>query len=306
MPRTVARALARAALALLTAGSLLVMAGPAPAAPPGSPSATRADAGTPLTRFTVIDHNIEHNPAALRLAIRQAASAKAQAITLQEVCWWQARDLRRRHPGWTVAWTEERAVRSCEEDRGPLLPRDKRRTLGNVAIWTGGSSGVTSVQRFHNQYRKFNQGMACVTYRAGARTRLCSVHLISASKPAARRRIRVRQAREVHRLTSRWVVRDDLVVLGGDFNNPPYRSALDFIYAFRGQGSFREATPCPRRNRDCRGSEVTFDGGRTKIDYVFFSANRMSGTAARHLRVVKTPSDHHLLRAWAYVDTRAH
>jgi len=270
--------------------------------------ATSAESSEPLglSKFRVIDHNIEHRDSALRLAVEKALATRAQAITLQEVCFGQVRRLRRLHPDWTIAWMPGVVNDRCSE-RASLVSPVERQKSGNVAIWTGGGWGRTSTFAFTRQLdRGQHRGMACVTYRAGARVRICSVHLLSANEPVSRRIIRTAQAREVHRMTTEWVRADELVVVGGDFNAPPNKRALDYLYQFRGRGHFREALGRPDRGRDCRcKSQTTFDGGRTKIDYIFFSANRMTDTAARQLRVFRSLSDHHILSGWAYVDVGA-
>lgn len=303
----------RAAVSLV--GLLLAIAGPtatsvAPvAAADSTPSAAGTTSLTKLTKLRIVDHNIEHDGAALASAVRRAERTHAEAITLQEICWWQAASLQRRHPGWTVVFKADADSGWCTRKAPGLagsLFGQVRREIGLAAVWTGGGRGLSSVLTFvHQLDPQRSQGLACVTWTAGAARRVCSVHLLS-SDTRQRRLIRTRQAREVHRATARWVARDELVVLAGDFNSQPDRVALDYIYRFRGRGSFREATSCtPRRDRDCRATRTTFDGGRTKIDYLFFSANRMSPTAARHLSITPTRSDHHLLSGWAYVDASA-
>ena len=278
------------------------MAGPEASSDPSDP----ATAGT---KFRVVDHNIEHRSTALRAVVKQAQRIHADAITLQEICWWQSRDVQRRHPAWTVVFKADEESGWClRTSTSPFdqLGGDERKMMGVVAIWTGGGRGSSALLTFANQLdRSRRQGMACVTWNAGSARRVCSVHLLAA-ETRKRQLIRTRQAREVHRATSRWIGRDELVVLAGDFNSQPYRKALDYIYAFRGRGGFREMTPCTKHvRRDCRESQVTFDSGRTKIDYIFFSANRMAPTALRHLKITRTSSDHHMLSGWAYVDAAA-
>lgn len=274
-----------------------------------SASAMRQGRAEPreVAKFRVVDHNIQRRSDALRRAIRKARHTDAQVITLQEVCWWQVRDLRARHPHWKFAWQADRKTSWCERvDRSNQWRPVTRFGQGNVTISTNGL-GAASAIYFKNQLnRGRRQGMACLTWKKrGLRRHTCSLHLISGSEPR-HQRLRMRQAREVARATSEWTSRGALVVLGGDFNAAPNHRPLDYLYRFRGRGAFREATPrYVGGNRDCRCSATTFDGGRTKIDYIFFSANRMASTARRQLLIYPTGSDHHLLVGWAKIDTRA-
>lgn len=256
-----------------------------------------------LRRIHVVDHNIEKRSGAMSRALTAARKTAAEVVLLQEVCWWQADQLRRRHPTWTVVYKPERerdkCMRGSSRDSGLL---GVRRQVGNVAIWTGGSTGLPTTHTFTTQRVKSDRtGLACVSWTAIVRHRACSVHLIS---PTRRRElvVRTRQAREVRRITRPWVGKQDLVVLGGDFNAEPQRATMNQIYRFDGVGRFREATKQRLDGPDCRCRQVTGDGRRAKVDYIFFSANRTTARGFRSLRVVKTASDHHLLIGWADMD----
>ncbi|MGA8258416.1 MAG: endonuclease/exonuclease/phosphatase family protein [Nocardioides sp.] len=296
-----------ALLLALVAGLLSIAAGDADAGSSAASSARRA-APEPreMTKLRVVDHNIQRRSDALNRAIGKARSTRAQIITLQEVCWWQLKQLRARHPRWSFAWQVDRDAPWCERvDRSNPVNPQTRSAQGNVVISTGGH-GKARARYFDDQLnRGRRQGMACLTWQnAGVVRHACSLHLISGGDQR-RDQLRTRQAREVYRTTHRWIRHGDLVVLGGDFNASPHRPALDYLYRYRGRGGFREATPRHvGGNRDCRCSSTTFDGGRTKIDYIFFSANRMAARAARQLLVYPTGSDHHLLVGWALIDTR--
>lgn len=277
-----------------------------PTAPPARASGSDDVPAPRLTQFRIVDHNIEHTTSALKRVLQRARKVKAVAITVQEICWWQARGLSRQHPDWTISWMKDQESGWCLKHSSSgeisLDQQDKRRGIGNVAIWTGGRRGKTSSITFRSQRIDDHRGMACVTWTRGARQRVCSVHLMS-PKTRTQAKARTRQAREVHRITSTWISQDDLVVLGGDFNSQPKRITLDYLYVLRGRGQFREITPPPAGALgDCRCTQVTADGGRTKIDYVFFSANRMTPDAYRTLTITRTQSDHHMLNGWAMVD----
>lgn len=299
--------------ALVIASTLMLCLGAVPASVSargvGSPDQRESSAsgGPALTRFRVVDHNIEHKASALKRVLQRAHTTGAQAITVQEICWWQARDLQREHPGWTVAWKRDKQSGWCLQKRhgGLFSSGPNPRGIGVAAIWTGGGRGVTSTMTFRTQRADDRIGLACVTWIRGARQRVCSVHLLSPHNDK-QARMRFKQARELRHVAAKWVRRDDLVVLGGDFNTQPTRPTLDNIYRLDGRGDFREATPPRVGLAECRCTQITGDGGRAKIDYIFFSANRMASGADRSLRVTPTASDHHMLSGWARVDASAH
>ncbi len=259
-------------------------------------------------RFQVVDHNVERRQSAIDTALRTAVRTKAPVVLLQEVCWWQARAIRQAHPEWTVGWKADVPSDSCLRRSGLESIADQgRRDSGLVAIWTGGARGAVTARTFRHQgSRDFRHGLVCVSWRAtGTVRRACSTHLVNAAKVTQRRGTQFRQAREVKRWTAPWIRRGNVVVLGGDFNAGPASRTMDHLYAVDGAGRFIEATGCPRAVIVCRRSlSTTFDGGSIKIDYVFFSANRVLRGAPHRLRVVPTLSDHHLLAGWARVRVR--
>ncbi|MGA8847926.1 MAG: endonuclease/exonuclease/phosphatase family protein [Nocardioides sp.] len=267
----------------------------------GVPAASQA-----ATRVKVVDHNIEKRSLALDRALKAAAVNDAAVITLQEVCWWQADQLVATHPEWTIAWKPERDRGKCRRSGipgGTLVSPQER--VGNVAIWTGGPGGVTTTHTFATQRVASDRaGLACVSWVDGARQHACSAHLIVpfSNREAA---VRTKQARDVRKITGRWLAQDDLVIVGGDFNAVPKRKTMGYLYAYQGQGNFREATSRALGARDCRCRQPTMDKRRQKIDYIFYSTNRLGPRDFRGLRTVRTMSDHHLLIGWADVDTSA-
>lgn len=262
-----------------------------------APAATQAP-----TRLRVVNHNIEKRSRALKHALKTARRTGAQVILLQEVCWWQASDIRRRNPGWTVSYIEERNRDRCRNRGYPGDALGLREQVGNLAIWTGGPTGSTSAIAFDNQrVRGDNAGLACVAWVDLVRHRACSAHLI-APQSGQDVKTRTRQARDVARITAPWIRQDDLVILGGDFNAEPRRRTMRYLYTRGGKGDFREAGGLRSDGRRCSCARSTYDRRKVKIDYVFFSANRTSTSALRKLRIVRTVSDHHLLVGWADVD----
>jgi endonuclease/exonuclease/phosphatase (EEP) superfamily protein YafD len=281
---------------------------PAAAGPGASAVAAVAAVAVPApasVRLRVVNHNIEKRPAALARALRVARRSRAQVVTLQEVCSWQVAQLRRRHPRWTVAFKPERISGRCRSVT-PGLPAltGSGRMVGNVAVWTGGARGAVATHTFRPQRVVDDRvGLACVSWRTSVRLRACSVHLISPSAPEDVG-LRTAQARDVRRITDPWIRRDQVVVLGGDFNARPGRRTMRQLYD-GAAGRFREATGRGRGGRGGRGccAASTYDGAGVKIDYIFYSANRTGARSHRNLRIVRTVSDHHLLVGSADVDT---
>ena len=306
---------------LVAALTTLALAGVSPVAVPASATALEsavapgraaegatADAGSSVPgavrapeRLRVVNHNIEKRAPVLRRALAIAKRSDAEVVTLQEVCAWQALDLRRDHPGWTISYKPERSTDLCRSPArldglttGPMV--------GNVTIWTGGADGDVANHTFGPQRVTSDRtGLACVSWVATVRHRACSVHLISPTAPEDVK-VRTAQAKDVRRITGRWVRRGDLVVLAGDFNAKPHRRTMRHLYARRGVGRFREASSTRPGGPECRCARSTYDGRGVKIDYVFFSANRTAPRAPRRLRIVRTLSDHHLLVGWADLD----
>lgn len=290
----------------LVAAFATPVAVPAGAAPPAARASDAPVASPAPTRFRVVDHNIEKRLVALRSSLKAARRTDADVITLQEVCWWQAEDLRRNRPKWTIAYKVERNSDRCMRrgHRGDTILRP-RREVGNLAIWTGGKTGSTSNHTFKSQrFRGDRTGLACVSWVDGTRHHACSVHLIPPTNPRETL-IRTGQAKETRRITNAWLEEDHFVALGGDFNAQPRRETMKYIYEFKGLGNFRESSNRRLGAPTCQCLQVTGDGKRWKLDYIFYSANRTRLRAVRSLRIVKTVSDHHLLIGWADVDTSA-
>jgi endonuclease/exonuclease/phosphatase family metal-dependent hydrolase len=258
-----------------------------------------------LSRMVVVDHNVERPLSAVTAALQRAAQAHARVVTLQEVCWWQVRDLRAQHPDWSVAYLPDTHSGRCRTGLGigALQGRDDS---GNVVVWTGGSRAAASTHVFGSQPRRtFRQGLACLHWRASVPIDVCSTHLVHDGEKRALRQVQVRQAREVGDHVRHWIRRGHLVVVGGDLNAAPSSRPLDYLYRVNGQGRFVESTRCPRTVDLCRRSRgVTLDRGHQKIDYVFFSVNRTPPGSPHGLTLTHTLSDHHLLTGWAYVDLR--
>jgi endonuclease/exonuclease/phosphatase family metal-dependent hydrolase len=326
----------RIRIQLSTAGPILVAAcGLALllAAPPGAPADAGArasvtagsDTAVPTTlvaartttRLVVVNHNIEKRTSALERALAAARNTAAPVITLQEICGWQVDDLRASHPDWTITYRAEDEHDKClrpgtdpatvaegadpEPESAPTTGESPR-ALGNAAIWTGGPTGVSTFHTYRHQRSAADRtGMACVSWTVEVVHRACSVHLI-APLTGAQIRVRTQQAQDVRLIARRWIARDELVVLAGDFNAQPGRHTMSHLYDRGGRGDFVEAGRHDPLDGRCSCHRVTLASRSVKIDYVFFSANRTRATAERGLRVIRTPSDHHLLVGRADVD----
>ncbi|WP_323792988.1 endonuclease/exonuclease/phosphatase family protein [Nocardioides sp.] len=264
----------------------------------GVPSAVQAP-----TRVRVVSHNIEKRTAALQRSFKIARRSKAEVILLQEVCWWQAADVRSQHPEWTISYIPERNRDRCQNRGYGGDTLGLRRKVGNLAIWTGAPTGGSSTVVFdHQRVNSDNAGLACVAWIDVVRHRACSAHLIA---PQSREDVRTRtlQARETSQVAASWIAQDDVVLLGGDFNAEPNRRTMRFLYKRGGKGSFREAAELHSGDRQCQCARRTIDNRPVKIDYIFFSANRAGAHTRRKLRIIRTVSDHHLLVGWADMDT---
>lgn len=282
---------------------------PARAASQGAPTVVEASSiGRPAAsearkRLTVVSHNVEKRPGALGRALAAARRSDAQVIALQEVCGWQADDLRRSNPGWTVNYRAEHDHDKCLRSATRAgSTSEGRQKIGTVVIWTGGPTARSTQHTFrHQRSSSHNAGLTCVRWAQGSAYRACSVHLVAPSD-AGKIKVRTNQARDIRSLARRWIARDEMVVLAGDFNAEPRRRTMDYLYDQGGEGDFREASGHPSRLSRCTCHEVTLAGRDVKIDYIFYSSNRLPPRAHRSLRTADTASDHHLLIGRADVD----
>jgi endonuclease/exonuclease/phosphatase family metal-dependent hydrolase len=298
-PPLSARAAAVLVAVALAVGVLGVLGAVAPAG---------ADEGTPATlaatRVVVVSHNVERRTSAIDDAVARARRTGATMVTLQEVCWWQARTVALEHLGWTVAWRRNASTPLCRPRSGlDLLLSPERGDIGTLVMVATPGAGVEWTQ-FRAQAPGKSRGLLCLTWRRGITAHLCSTHLQHPHNAPAKV-VQQRQAAQVRSATAGWVDRGDLVILTGDFNAAPHTRVLDPIYATGGgSGRFHEATRCAPARQECRrGLRGTHDRARSKLDYVFFSANRMVTTRPHSVTLLPTRSDHHLLTAAAYVST---
>lgn len=252
-------------------------------------------------KLTVVQHNIEKQGGALNHALD--AGKNADAITLQEVCPAQLASLRAtaQQKGWTLAAQEVPHV-TCD---------DKTTKPSVVAIWTGGSNGVVStVSQLGDTPNQPGQA-ACIAFTfKKVPSHICSVKLISTDQTdGGAETIRQTQTRDLRKLArDQWFGgKNELGVIAGDFNANTNQPSIDFLYApqiggkgdfteyNRGDGNTRDGQPTAHGNGDVIGA---YD---KKIDYVFFSTNRVALNPGPHVQITADDSDHDMLVSSAMI-----
>lgn len=295
---------ARLATVLAALATLVTLAAPLTAMPADAGDDRAVGRPVVAKRLVVVDHNVERRSDVVDLAVAWAKATGAQLIALQEVCWWQARELVLENPTWTLSWRRDTDTTRCRTWDPDLAVYGDRLDSGTVAIRTGPAYGSAAV--FDHQLARQARGMSCVHWtERGVRSHLCSVHLTNLGRRTdnVSRAVQLNQARQVRAVAEQWTRLGHLVVVAGDFNARPGGPTLGQMYGTRGQGPFVEATSCRPRARGChRTGLATLDGSDAKLDYVFFSANRLLDREPHALTVRPTASDHHLLRGWGWVD----
>lgn len=262
-------------------------------------------------RFDVITHNIAGGMLnygrieALDKVEREIAESRPDVVMLQEVCQTQADAFMASHPAWDV---EFRVTRPNHPKCGPL---------GHLLASHHGLDDVTETDLGHADPGK-SVTLLCGNVKFKKRkgsVRACSTHLVARNDedPADSDRRRALQVDALVKVLNPIVKNGKAVVLAGDLNSGPRKDTLDPIYRLKrngnwGGGLFDEADQGDPRREELRERGVTCAGsacrsgepthGRNKLDYVFFSHNRISG--AIEGRVLGTgKSDHNLYRASA-------
>lgn len=305
-------------LRLAAAGLLLTAVAPHVNATAARPMVEGPVAGPQMrvpanVNYKVIGHNVERKQAAIDAALDEASTYNAQVILLQEVCSYQASAIALAHAlEWTVVFNpvgvhNVNGPKVCPNTVNPDEPYPD----GDVAIWTGGTTGVGHVYPFVQQDEdrgNVNMGLTCVFF-GSPQIRACSTHITAAGV-----NLRENQVEEIYTRTKPWITDGRPVILGGDFNLYPTRDQMDYIYEYDpadadaiDDGQFREAATY--MGHDCRCGAVTTEkddpNDDVKIDHVFFSKNVLSYTGTRTYNVYAknfTPSDHRLVRATAILN----
>lgn len=250
--------------------------------------------GKKAQRFDVITHNIgggaENDPGEKGIAytFSQIDQRKPDAVMLEEVCLSQYQAFKARYPTWNVLFSQMRATHpGCAngEAKGQVLasPRpmteEVREDLGDVD--PSGNKHFTLLCGAVSMPKTQRKVLACVTH--------LRAHDTDEAESA-----RGRQVQRIHGHLKGRVRGGQAVVLAGDFNAGPHRDTLDPLYRLtrKGQangGLFDEADQTDARRQQyaedgiecgaaaCRSGEGTMTNNKAKLDFVFFSHNRLEG-----------------------------
>ena len=266
------RGIGLAAAALLLSGGIGVTT---------TGSAPSAQAAAAPAKIRVIQHNTDQKKWRWMKVVRQLEQGGWNAASLQEVCQSWVKDLRVKHPGWTIAYHEQTSNDRCPAGKG------------NVAIRPGAGDVFAEAYDVAGEGKNF--GIACAAFGfSGRRVHMCSTHFTTYDPNEAE--VRRLQAERVKTITDRWIGQGHTVILGGDLNAEPTATELDPIYQYpeaRSHGSFVEAAQL-QAGRKRRVGAPTHDD--RKIDYVFFSSNTTPIGSGGTLRLEKT-GGHRILYA---------
>lgn len=269
-----------------------------------------------LQRFDVIQHNIgggaENDPGEKGIAytFSKIDAQNPDAVMLEEVCASQYEAFKARYPKWNVLFAPMRASHpGCAnaEAKGQLLasPRPMvetiREDLGDVD--PQGDKHFTLLCGAVSMPDTARKVLSCVTHLRA-----------QGNDPAAAEAARGRQVKRVNQLLNDHVKGGQAVVLAGDFNAGPQKDTLDPLYRLTRNGGangglFDEADQTdPNRVKyakdevscgqdACRSGEPTMAEGYAKLDFVFFSHNRVGGALAGN-PLSSGGSGHRLYTAW--------
>ncbi|MFT3700090.1 MAG: endonuclease/exonuclease/phosphatase family protein [Kofleriaceae bacterium] len=246
-------------------------------------------------KFTVVQHNVEKKLVPIQNAL---GVNSADAITLQEVCPTDVTMLRQKaqQKGWSIAVQSVPNRGTCENATDPSV----------VAIWTGGANAVVStVAQLGTTAGKPGQA-ACLAFTfKKVPTHVCSVKLISTDQSdgdGAAETIRETQTRDLKQLAQTWFGgKDEFGVIAGDFNANTNQPSIDKLYApqIGGNGDFTEYNRGAGNTRDgkptAHGDGDVIGKYDKKIDYVFFSTNRVPINPGPAVVITPDPSDHDMV-----------
>ncbi|MBS2017101.1 MAG: endonuclease/exonuclease/phosphatase family protein [Deltaproteobacteria bacterium] len=267
------------------------------------------------TRFDVITHNIgggaENDPGDKGIAYTfgQIDERDPDVVMLEEVCLSQYESMKRRYPKWKVLFSQMRASHpGCAnaEPKGQVLA--SRHPMSEVL-----REDLGDVDPAGDKHFTLLCGAVSVP-KAQRKVVSCVTHLRAHDTPEADA-ARERQAKRIHGLVRGFVRDGRPVVLAGDFNSGPHEDTLDPIYRLTRSGGFNgglfdEADQTdPRREENakngvrcagqaCRSGEGTLSSNGAKLDYVFFSHDRVGGGLSAGV-YASGGSGHRLYRAWA-------
>lgn len=273
-----------------------------------------------LQRFDVLTHNIgggaENDPGDKGIAytFSQIDARNPDVVMLEEVCYSQYESFKARYPTWNVLFAQMRASHpGCAngEAKGQVLAsrramvEELREDLGDVD--PSGDKHFTLLCGAVPMPKTARKVLACVTHLRA-----------QGSDPAAAEAARGRQAQRIHALLKDRIRGGQAVVVAGDFNAGPHRDTLDALYRLTrggnfGGGLFDEADQTDARREKfadegvrcaagaCRSGEGTMANNGAKLDFVFFSHNRVKGDLGAD-PLDNGGSGHRMYKAWAELD----
>ena len=244
-------------------------------------------------RFDVLEHNIgggaENDPGATGIAytFSQIDARQPDVVMLEEVCLSQYTLMKQRYSSWNVLFSQMRESHpGCanSEAKGQVLasrhpmPEVLREDLGDVD--PSGNKHFTLLCGSVSMPKTARKVISCVTH-------------LRAQDTAEAEAARGRQAQRIHGHVKGFVNDGREVVIGGDFNASPHRAVLDPLYRLTrsggtGGGLFDEADQTDKNRQEyakevtcaakaCRSGEGTMTTNNSKLDFVFFSTNRIAG-----------------------------
>lgn len=258
-------------------------------------------------RFSVVQHNVgggaENGGAGsdISYTFAQIEEKKPDAVMLEEVCAAQLDAFKARFPGWAVRFTIQRERHEgCGNQAKGNLVASPRGFVDELDANLGEPDGD----------KVFSLTCGGVPMPNTARSVLACVTHLRINDPNDS--LRDRQVWRMVDAVRGHVNNGREVVIAGDFNLTPERAPLDRLYRLKtngngGGGAFDEADQTdPNREKYAMGgvkcgadacrSGVDTAGGR-KIDYAFFSNNRVVALGAQTMG--KGGSSHNLYHAWA-------
>ncbi len=272
-------------------------------------------------RFEVLSHNVgggaenDGGAAGIAYTFSRIDATKPNVVMLEEVCQAQVDAFKARYRGWSVLFapmtTNEGATKCGGTPKGQLLASPHAMTE-EIRKDLGDPDGVKSFTLLCGEVSVPNTKrnvLACVT------------HLHATGNDAA--------IAEAARKRQAWRIADTLdprvnsgraVVLAGDFNASPGREPHNYLYRLTASGKpnggkFDEAdqTDADREKyakredvrcaaEACRSGEATMADNNAKLDFVYFSHNRVVGGNLGAEVAGTGGSGHKVYHAWAKLD----
>jgi endonuclease/exonuclease/phosphatase family metal-dependent hydrolase len=272
-------------------------------------------------RFEVLTHNVgggaenDGGEAGIAYTFSRIDATKPDVVMLEEVCQAQVDAFKARYVGWSVLFapmtTNVGAEKCGGTPKGQLLASPRAMTEA-IRKDLGDPDGVKSFTLLCGEVPvpgTKQEVLACVTH----------LHATGNDFETAES-ARKRQAWRIADTLEPRASDGQAVVLAGDFNAGPGRAPLDNLYRLTTSGKltggkFDEADQtdesvekyAPRDEvrcaaNACRTGEATMATNNAKLDYVFFSHNRVVDGQLGASVESNGGSGHKLYRAWANLD----